>query len=181
MRLRVFSLICLVSTSAGYIGYIDNIESIRCLCVAVCRLGRSTIRRPMVLSTLVEGWLTASPPRKCPHGHRTCCRSARPQARVDMYPWAGLDPSLPSPGPVQRSVQHSHVVDGEGPRPRHSAAGGHEAAGDFAGDGPQVARSHRFSVNSASLEQVPEEVGVGICQDAFTPMTPGTCSVRRAR
>jgi len=135
----------------------------------------------MVLTSFVEGWFSGSQPcRKCQHGHRC---SVRPQ-RADMYPWSGPDPNLPPPDPGQRSFQHgSHgTVSGDDDEPagsrRYPAVGG-PGAGDFGGDGPLLVRT-RFSRSSSSLEQVPEETGIGSCQDPAL-MPPSTCSIRRAR
>jgi len=132
--------------------------------------------RPMVLSTLIEGWLSRSQSQaeKRHYGHRC---SVRPQ-RVDMYPWTGPDPNLPPPDPGQRSVQHGHGPDEPTGSPRYPAVGG-PGAGDYGGDGPQLVRS-RFSRSSSSLEQVPEEIGNNSCQDAEL-MPPTSCSIRRAR
>ena len=132
----------------------------------------------MVLSTFVEGF-AASQPTKRQYGHRC---SAPPQ-RVDMYPWAGPDPNSLPPDQDRQSVQQDHGpvvddVDEPSRSPRYPAVGG-PGAGDFAGDGLQVVRT-RFSRSSSSLEQVPEEMSVGFCQDSAS-MPASTCSVRRAR
>jgi len=132
----------------------------------------------MVLTSLIEGWLSAaSQPGKCQHGHRC---SVRPQ-RVDMYPWTGPDSSLPPPDTGQRAAQHHRGdVDEPAGSSRYPPAVGGPGAGDFGGDNLQLAVRSRFSRSSSSLEQVPEEIGVGSCQDSSL-MPPSTCSIRRAR
>ena len=125
---------------------------------------------------MVEGWLMARKFGKRQHGHR--CSPQSPPA--DMHPWADQDPGLPPDRPPP-PVPHDHGptggdTDDSTGSTRYSAGPG---AGDFGGDGIQVVRA-RFSRSSSSLEQIPEEIGVGSYEDSAHTL-PGTCSIRRAR
>ena len=126
----------------------------------------------MVLFSLVEGWLMARKSGKRQHGHHC---SVQPTS-VDMHPWADHDHDLPpdrsSPVAPHEYGPTGGDVDDRAGSPRYSGGPG---AGDFGGDGVQVART-RFSRSSSSLEQIPEELGAGSYQEP-----PGTYTIRRAR
>jgi len=140
-----------------------------------------------MLTSLAERWFSTCRPGKRKHGHHRCRQRVQ---QVDMYPWSGPDASLSSP---DSGVEHGRQgpVSGDVDDPATASARYPAGGGPGAGDSLLHVVRTRFSRSSSSLEQVPEEIAVGICQDsveigvgvcqASVVMPPSSCCVRRAR